>query len=424
MNEQPLDFRRVLQLVRRYLTVVGIMAALGLLLGTGYTELNRPLHASNALVVLPSSTHSNTTSTDTAIAGSDPVLVKALPSIHPAVSLDTLRDRVEVTGLTPNVISITAQGESVAQAESAANAIAQSYVAYAASPNAPNGQVFAQVLLRATNATTTRLTVRLIVTAALGALVGALIGATVAVAIGRGDRRLRERDEIADAIGIPVLASVPVRHPTDAGRWAKLIEDYEPGTADAWRLRNALNDLDLAELMSSHTSDSSSLTVLSLASDQRALALGPQLAAFTASLGIPTALLIGPEPGTSTAALHGAATPPSSRRSGLLRLAAADSDDLDQYDARLTVVVAVVDGQNPQVDYLARTSVLVLGVSSGGATAEQLARVAACLAADGRRIAGTLVGGPSPADPTTGRLPQLGRPAQRKMPTRLTGTLR
>ena len=39
----------------------------------------------------------------------------------------------------------------------------------------------------------------------------------------------------------------------------------------------------------------SSVAVLSLSSDPGAFALGPQLAVFAASLGIPTALVIGPQ---------------------------------------------------------------------------------------------------------------------------------
>ena len=97
--------------------------------------------------------------------------------------------------------------------------------------------------------------------------------------------------------------------------------------------------------------------------------------------------------------------------------------DVDrQPDAALTVVVAVVDGQTPQVADTMRTTATVLGVSAGAATAEQLARVAASAAADGRDIAGILVADPDPADHTTGRLPQLARPTQRRRPTRMTGT--
>ena len=100
----------------------------------------------------------------------------------------------------------------------------------------------------------------------------------------------------------------------------------------------------------------------------------------------------------------------------------AEGDHPDQPpDAVLTVVVAVVDGQTPQLGHLIRTDAMVLGVSAGAATAEQLARMAASAAADDRRVAGILVADPDPADPTTGRLPQLARPTQMNMPTRLAG---
>ena len=103
--------------------------------------------------------------------------------------------------------------------------------------------------------------------------------------------------------------------------------------------------------------------------------------------------------------------------------AVSDHDNVDRLpDAALTVVVAVVDGQTPQVADTMRTTATVLGVSAGAATAEQLARVAVSAAADGREIAGILVADPDPADHTTGRLPQLARPAHRRAPTRLTGT--
>ncbi len=91
-------------------------------------------------------------------------------------------------------------------------------------------------------------------------------------------------------------------------------------------------------------------------------------------------------------------------------------------DAALTVVVAVVDGQNPQVADTTRTTATVLGVSAGAVTAEQVARIAASAAAVGRDITGILVADPDPDDHTTGRLPQLARPAHRKGPTRMTGT--
>jgi capsular polysaccharide biosynthesis protein len=423
MNREPLDLRRSLQILRRRLITVGIAAVLGAVAGAAYTVLSPPMHAGTALVVLPS-TASNA-GAQVLIAESNPVLEGALPGIKPAMSLLALNNDVQVTAVTTNLLSVTAQAGTAAQAEEMANALADSYVAYVDSSQAPKGQAPAKVLQQATNATETRLLVRLLTTAFLGALLGALIGAIVALATGRYDRRLRERDLMADAIGVPVLASISVRHPTGTARWSRLLDDYEPSAADAFRLRSALGELGLAEIMSADSGAGSSLSVLSFSFDERALALGPQLAAFTASLGIRTALVIGPQPDTKAAAALRAATSPSSRRSGQLQVISTDSDNLDQPpDTALTVVVAVVDGRTPQLADLMRTDAMVLGVSAGAATAEQLARIAASAAADDRRVAGILVADPDPADPTTGRLPQLARPTQTNMPTRLAGTPR
>jgi hypothetical protein len=92
-----------------------------------------------------------------------------------------------------------------------------------------------------------------------------------------------------------------------------------------------------------------------------------------------------------------------------------------QHDATLAVVVAVVDGKNPQMPDTMHATSTVLGVSAGAATADQLARVAVNAASDGREITGILVADPDSADATTGRLPQLGRRGHRRMPTRMTG---
>jgi hypothetical protein len=85
-------------------------------------------------------------------------------------------------------------------------------------------------------------------------------------------------------------------------------------------------------------------------------------------------------------------------------------------------VVGVVDGHAPRVADTMRAATTILGVSAGAVTAEQLARVAASAATAGREIAGVLVADPDPADHTTGRIPQLARPAHRKTPTRTSGT--
>jgi capsular polysaccharide biosynthesis protein len=423
MSEQALDLRRSLRILWRHKIIVGIITALGLSAGIAFTILRPPLLTSQALVALPSSKYIGT---KVFVAGSNPVLINAGHRLDPPLSLQELRDRVQVKNPTPTIVSISAQGKTAAQAEGIANTVASSYIAYLRSANSPGVQTLATVLQPATTATGTPLRRRFIVNGGLGAVIGLLIGSIFVLATGRKDRRLRVRDEIADSIGVPVLMSISVSHPSDAAGWARLFEDYQPGAVDEWRLRKTLRQLGLTGV--SHTDLSvgsgSSLAVLSLSSDPKALALGPQLAIFAASLGIPTALVVGPQQDVNaTAMLRAACAAPQkpSGRSRNLLVTVSDHHNADPLPgAKLTVVVSVVDGQTPQVADTMRATRTALGVSAGVATAEQLARVAASAAADGRDLAGVLVADPEPDDHTTGRVPDLTRPTHRRMPTRMT----
>ena len=67
----------------------------------------------------------------------------------------------------------------------------------------PVGRVSAQLFRPATTVTGTSLTRRLYDAIAPCVVGGALIGAIIALALGRDDRRLRNRDEIADSSGSP-----------------------------------------------------------------------------------------------------------------------------------------------------------------------------------------------------------------------------
>ena len=228
-----------------------------------------------------------------------------------------------------------------------------------------------------------------------------MLGTIAAFLISKSDRRLRERDEIADAVGIPVLAAVPVAHPSDATGWAKLLAEYEPGPVHAWRLRKVLQHLGLNEINPADPDNVASLAVLSLSSDPGAVALGPQLAVVAASLGIRTALVIGPQQDPNTTATLRAACTVTSATSPIwsrnLQVSVRDHGHLrDQLDVALNIVVIVVDGQEPQIEPTTATAVTVLGVSAGAATAEDLARVAVSAAADGRQLAGHPRRGPRP----------------------------
>jgi capsular polysaccharide biosynthesis protein len=447
MSEKALDLRGSVQVVRRHRKLVGVVMALGLLAGGGYSTLRPPLFTSTVLIVLPQTSQASAgaaaaasngspdvyTATQTVILRSTPVLSAALPGVRPAMSLDALRADIHVISLTGYIISVSAESKRPADAEATANAVANSYVAYVNSPNSPIPQVSARILQPATSASGKNKWVTLALTALLAALAGAVIGVIAALAISRKDRRLFKRDEIASSIGVPVLASFPVRHPRDAGGWTELFEDYEPAARDAWRMRQALQQLGVADTSVSNgilgngiDGGSSSLAVLSLSSDPGAIALGPQLAVLAASLGIPTALIIGPqeEPAAAATLRTACAMPPpqpSKRPSNLQVIADDDANFSERFNVALTVFVAVVDGRTPQLPHTMRTSTTVLGVSAGVVTAEQIARVAVNAAADGRGIAGILVADPEPADHTSGLIPQLARPTRHRLPTRLSG---
>jgi capsular polysaccharide biosynthesis protein len=457
MNEQAPDLRRSVQVMRRHKFLIGVVTVLGLLAGAAYSVRNPPALTSTALVLLPQAaqnaqqtgagnpepTSAATSGPDSymatqiVVATSDPVLSAALATVSRAPSLQVVRGEVEASSPTPNILSISAKGTSAAQAEAITNAIASSYVAYIASSHNAFGSVPAQVLNKATSASGSPV-VHWVIYGLLGLALGALLGVIAAFAISRHDRRLFRRDDIANSIGVPVLASVPVRHPADAAGWVRLMEDYQPGDVYGWRLRHALQQLGMASANVGNRADGSgsSLAVVSLSSDPKAVALGPQLAVYAASLGIPTTLLIGShEEMAAVATLRtacAAPSPESSARPSQLRVAVSSRGDADgRPRTALTVVVVVVDSQTPEMAGTMSTHATVLGVSAGAATTEQLARVATSVAADGREVGGILVADPEPTDRTTGRIPQPPRPQQaqqqpqqpqQRVPTRLKET--
>jgi len=456
VSQKALDLRRSMQIARRRKVLIGIIVALGILGGSAYAVVKPAMFTSTALIALtppvsvqPTTTTSGTdpyTATQEVVAGSNEVLLDALPDVRPAMSLMELRLDVQVASPATDIISVSAQGKDAADAEATANAVADSYILYVSSPHSAVGRVQAQMLESATNATRPTPIERTIIFALLGSVAGALIGIIVALAIGRNDRRLRSRDEIANSLGIPVLASVPVAHPSGAAGWVRLFENYNPTAVHAWQLRTALQRLGMTGSGFGLTADDRngsssywdgrasmdeggrfSLTVLSLASDAGALALGPQLAAFAASQNIPTSLVVGPQQdAAATAILRTAcAAPPSeaSMRHGLLRVTAHDEGSVGMHpDTALVIVVAAVDGRAPKLPpYPIRTNAMVIGVSAGAATAEQLARAAVAATADGQEITGILVADPEPTDQTTGRIPHLAGSARHRAPGRSRG---
>jgi capsular polysaccharide biosynthesis protein len=424
MSQQPMNLRRVLEFIRRNKGVVGAAIGIGLIVGAAFGSFNPPVLTGSALVILPNS--KTTTQTFQVIATSDPVLAMARPGITPVpADVATLRKQVTTSSPSPNIISINAQNPNAAAAENTANTIATTFVGYLASSQSAVGQLSARVLQPATTASGPNPLTHRSVYGLGGAIAGLLVGIIVATARGRADRRLRSRDDLANSIGVPVLASLPVSHPSNAQDWAKLLDSYEPAAVHGWRLRKTLQHLNVAgvNLAGSREGEASTVAVVSLDKDSRALALGPQLAVFAASLGIPTLLAIGashdPEMITALKVACAGSWQGEDHRGLRVAILGEDGPDLPG-DIGLTVVIAVVDGADQRpMDTLQATATL-LGVSAGAATAEQLACLAMSSAAAGREVIGLLVADPDPSDRTTGRIPQLPRVAPR-MPTRHNG---
>jgi Chain length determinant protein len=260
----------------------------------------------------------------------------------------------------------------------------------------------------------------------LGALVAALIVGGVVMVLSRRDPRLYFRDDIADAVGSPVIASVRTRSATSVADWMALLYDYVPPTVEAWAWRRALHQLGFDELPGSGERTRGwvtcprSVTVVTLSADARGLVTGPELAAYAASAGVRTHL--------AAAQRHEVAA----------ALWAACSRLQDEKDARpglsvdtgrsavpqvdLAVLLVVLDRLEPKLLDAPEDTLVVLAMSAGSATAEELARAAVAIDEAGHRIHGVVVADPDDLDRTSGRFLQHERLRQMPLPTRSTGS--
>ncbi len=262
-----------------------------------------------------------------------------------------------------------------------------------------------------------------------GALLFTLLATAMVLARSRGDRVLRLRDEIADAAGSRVLASLQAHpHRTVAG-WSRLLDGYQAPPAEAWAIRRALRTLAGQTRTGSANGRGTrrpavrehpaSITVISLSGDAKGLAIGPQLAASAASAGLTTRIVTGPGH-PSGAALWNACSIVSDEVRPNLSL--GNSQPRDRVD--LTVHLAQVDRGDPEVGALPRSAVTVLAVGAARVSQDDLARLTIALHDAGRRVDGVFVADPDRADRSTGRLNGDERDRQVVLPLRVTGGTR
>jgi len=401
VSAQQLDVKKSWRAIRRHRLIVAAVAAAGLLCGVAAGFLIPPLHTATSLVVLPpppavdteKATGTQSIETQVFIAESEPVLKSAGQNLTPALPTEVVRGRVKVTAVTEDVIKIDAKGTTAAQSMRLANAVAEVYLVFVTTdqklPGDLGKKTGARVLEQATTARGGNLAIHLGIFGLLGALIGAVAGSIGVLAKVRGDRRLRLRDEIADAVGLPVLASVSSYQATDVSDWAYLLEHYSPTAVEAWSLRKTLHHLSLDVKGGGPVS----LTVISFAGDDKALPLGPQLAALATSIGISTSIVV-------------------------------DSHQEPPGDAALSIHLVVVDLDAPQLVGAEHTTNTIVALSAGTVTAEELARLAVAAAADDRTIDGLVVTDPDPTDRTIGRVSQSMRRSSSRLPTLLTGAAR
>jgi capsular polysaccharide biosynthesis protein len=246
-----------------------------------------------------------------------------------------------------------------------------------------------------------------------GAAAGLLIGCLTALVRSRQDHRLRLRDELAGAIGVPVLASLDAWRCHSAKDWRRLVQHYQPSPVDIWNVRRVLQ-----RLAPGGGDSRPEVAVVAFADDTPALAAGAQLARAGVDAGVQVTLVVGDHP--SLALLRSACALGSSPGSTAKSFVFEPENVRPEYlGVRLTVSVIAVNSDKPELPALAATG--ILAVSSGFATAESLARVALAASDSGSPIEGIVVVNPESADSTTGSVAQVDkpRPPARRLPQRL-----
>jgi capsular polysaccharide biosynthesis protein len=425
MSEQPLDLRVTARALKRRKLTVGLLALVGLAGGIGYAKMRPPPPSATALVYVPppagatAEALTNSISTQVVIATSTPVLEAAAKAVSPPLTLEQLRTLVHASDPSPEILQVRARGSNDTAAIALANAVSSHYVQLAPklSPGSLGGLPH---VIQPGTAVAISKTQGLVRHGALGAAIGLVAGILLVLLRFRRDQRLRLRDEVAHALGLPVIGSVHADARKSVRAWTDLLDHYEPSSVDSWNLRRVLH-----RMLETADEDSSHVRVFALSDDRCALAAGVQLYAFARTLGMPATLV--PREDETLVPLRAAA----STRSSDVDLAGGTSGWEDalsrrsppgepRSEARTTYPrvifsIAAVNETRPEVDSFDGST--LIAVSSGYASAEALARMALAITDAGHVIGGILVVNPDPSDSTTGSIPAGS--ISRALPTRV-----
>lgn len=233
----------------------------------------------------------------------------------------------------------------------------------------------------------------------LGAVGGLLAGAVVVLARRRRDPRIRTRDALAEALGAPVVLSLSVAPRRTPADWIQLFETHQAGAVARWSTRKAFRQLGVGD------GRARCCTVLVLADDPGAAALAAHVAL--------AALASGTDVQFSVVADDGRATGLRAACSRYDRAGSEPRPGLRLHDgvppaggsgSGLRVDLVVLDPGRPAPPRRAKRAgtVTVVAVSSGAATAEQLAAVAIAASDAGTPVAGILLANPELDDQSAG----------------------
>lgn len=285
----------------------------------------------------------------------------------------------------------------------------------------------ASVIQKASPGATMPLPLRMALVAGAGAGALLLLTGLLLVLRGRRETALRSRDEIADAVGIPVVASLQTRPPRSVAGWTSLLASYAPDSVEMWTLRQLMRVVTPGTPVSiagerQDPPQAARVVILTLAGDDGALAVGPQFASLAASTGTVTQLVAAQHHETANGFWAACASLPahSQPRPGL----SVDTHRDVRPDAQLVVYLAVTGRQRPEVDLAdVDHAVTLLAVSSGAATPDELAKVALAADRSGHPIDRIVVVDADPLDRTTGRLLPTERAQQVPLPSLMTGSV-
>jgi capsular polysaccharide biosynthesis protein len=239
----------------------------------------------------------------------------------------------------------------------------------------------------------------------LGGLAGLVAGCVAAFALAGSDRRLRSRDAIAAAIGLPVIASMWAKRCKKVNDWRRLLEHSKsPSPVEVWNARRALYRL-IGAVGDAVVVD---VRLLAFSGDDAATAAAAKIAGSAAALGMSSRLEIGSHPGL--AGLRAACVVTRGREPGtaIVDLNADSAMSTELAGLAVNVMLEAIDAASPRVGGSLATTLLV--VSSGFATSADLARAALAASDAGSPITGVVVANPDPDDNSTGLLPETHEP--------------